>query len=155
MICGDLYGVGSTLKFEKVEDIVDDEIELLLEKFGDINYITLTNPIDAWPPEVLDSVTKEFEAITLDSGASVRPSGGKAAQKLLGTFTIPEDYKYALVKFEGINLDDEDVDEFDPGDQIWVPRKADRNYWEIFRETMLVAAQVATVYLVIETARTK
>ena len=60
-----------------------------------------------------------------------------------------------VIKVTGEIVDDEDVDEFVSGDQIWVPRKADRDYWEIFRQTMLVAAQVATVYLVVETALSK
>jgi hypothetical protein len=33
-----------------------------------------------------------------------------------------------------------------------VPRKADHDYWQIFRDVMLVAGQVATMYLVIHTA---
>ena len=66
-----------------------------------------------------------------------------------------------LGRFKGLEVrigeivDDEDVTEFIPGDQIWVPRKSDRNYWELFRQTMSVAAQIATVYLVVETARSR
>jgi len=60
-----------------------------------------------------------------------------------------------VIKATGEILDDEDVDEFVPGDQVWVPRKADHDYWQVFRQTMLVAAQVATIYLVIETARSR
>ena len=58
--------------------------------------------------------------------------------------------KSKVIKVTGVILDDEDVDELVPGDIIYVPRKADRNYWEIFRQTMLVAAQIATVILVIQ-----
>jgi protein involved in polysaccharide export with SLBB domain len=60
-----------------------------------------------------------------------------------------------VIKVTGEIVDDEDVTEFIPGDQIWVPRKSDRNYWELFRQTMSVAAQIATVYLVVETARSR
>ena len=34
-----------------------------------------------------------------------------------------------------------------PGHVIWVPEKTDRDYWTIFKDTMLVAGQVATVVL--------
>ena len=117
IVCGDLEGYGEVLKFNNVGDVVNASIEIVTQKFKKVDYITLTNPVDAWPPEVLDSVTKEFDTTTLGSGASSRPfKAGQAGQKILGTFTIPEDYKYALVKFEGINLDHEDVDAF--GDYV-------------------------------------
>ncbi len=57
-----------------------------------------------------------------------------------------------VIKVTGEIIDDEDVRSFSPGDRIWVPRKPDRNYWQIFRDTILVAGQVATIYLVIHTA---
>ncbi len=57
-----------------------------------------------------------------------------------------------VIKVTGEILDDEDVDRFVPGDRVWVPRKADHDYWQIFRDVMLVAGQVATMYLVIHTA---
>ena len=60
-----------------------------------------------------------------------------------------------VIKVTGEIVDDEDAGDFVAGDQIWVPRKPDRNYWEMFRQTMLVAAQIATVYLVIETAQSR
>lgn len=34
-----------------------------------------------------------------------------------------------------------------PGDVIWVPEKPDRDYWLIFRETMTVGAQMATILI--------
>ena len=118
LVCGNLSGIGFTLKFENVEEIVDAEIELLLEKFGDIDYITLTNPIDAWPPKVLDTEEYTFGPVTLESKSATRlvHSVLKGGEKHIGSFTIPKDYKYALVKFEGINLDSEDVDEL--GDMV-------------------------------------
>ena len=57
-----------------------------------------------------------------------------------------------VIKAAGDILDDEAVKEFAPGDRIWVPRKPDRNYWQIFRDTILVAGQIATIYLVIQNA---
>jgi hypothetical protein len=83
IVCGNLQGYGDTLKFSTVEEIVDAQISILIEKFGDINYLTLTNPVDAYPPEVLNSTEIYFGENSED-----------------WSFTIPNDYKYALVKFE-------------------------------------------------------
>jgi len=63
--------------------------------------------------------------------------------------------KTKVIKVTGEILDDEDAKELVAGDIIWVPRKPDRDWWQIFRETMAVAAQVATVYLVVQTATGK
>lgn len=57
-----------------------------------------------------------------------------------------------VIKTSGEILDDEEVKQFEPGDTIWVPRKPDRNYWRFFRDTVTVAAQLATLYLVIDRA---
>ncbi|MEA2055561.1 MAG: hypothetical protein U9O49_01860, partial [Candidatus Thermoplasmatota archaeon] len=84
IVCGEnLEGYGSVLEFKTVEEIVDAQIDLLMDKFGDINYLTLTNPVDAFPPKVLDSVEKHF---------------GSSSEEW--SFTIPNDYKYALIKIE-------------------------------------------------------
>ena len=60
--------------------------------------------------------------------------------------------KTKVIKVTGEILDDEDVKELVPGDIIYVPRKHDRDYWELFRQFMLVAAQTATIILVIQNA---
>ncbi|UCH72423.1 MAG: hypothetical protein JSW62_02430, partial [Thermoplasmatales archaeon] len=113
IICGEnIDGYGNYLKFKNVEKIVNAQIELVEEKFGMVDYITLTNPIDAWQPKVLDSFNETYGPININSGASVLLHKRNAGKKTLGKFTIPEDYKYALVKFEGINLDNENVDDF-------------------------------------------
>lgn len=57
-----------------------------------------------------------------------------------------------VIKVTGEIKDDEDVNAFSPGDRIWVPRQAEHDYWQIFRDIMMVAGQVATMYLVIHTA---
>ena len=40
----------------------------------------------------------------------------------------------------------------DPGDLVWVPERADTDWWRITRETAAFLAQVAAIYLVIDTA---
>jgi len=47
------------------------------------------------------------------------------------------------------------VTRLEPGDTIWVPERPDRDWWLLFRQFMTVAAQGATLYLVVKTAVTK
>lgn len=58
-------------------------------------------------------------------------------------------------KVTGEILDDEDVETLEPGDIIWVPRKSDRDWWEFFRQTIAIIAQIATVYIVVDRAIAK
>jgi len=118
LICGDnIEGYGDVLRFNTVEDIVDNTTRLLIEKFGDIDYITITNPIDAWPPEVLDSEEFFLGPKTMTTMATTELMNAlRGGDDLVGTFKIPNDYKYALVKFKGINLNTENVDEL--GDNV-------------------------------------
>jgi len=114
-VCGEnIDGYGKVMKFNNVEEVIDAEIDLVLEKFGKIDYITLANPIDAWPPKVLDSFSVTMGPVTLASSASTRllQATTNKGRTPLGTFEIPDDYKYTLIKFEGFNLDYEDVDDF-------------------------------------------
>lgn len=119
LVCGEnIEGYGSILRFNTVEEIVDATTNLLIERFGSIDYITITNPVDAWPPEVLDSEEFIFGPETMKTGATTELFNAlTGGDDLLGTFTIPNDYKYALVKFKGINLNVENVDEL--GDNVF------------------------------------
>lgn len=122
IVCGEkLDGYGLTLRFSNVNEIVDFIIEFLNEKFQaknpdyEIDYIALANPIDAWPPEVLDSVEFFLEEKTISS-ISMSQIINTIFSAVLGKitasweFTIPKDYKYALIKFEGYNHDAEYAD---------------------------------------------
>jgi protein involved in polysaccharide export with SLBB domain len=60
-----------------------------------------------------------------------------------------------VTKVTGEILDDEDVKKLEPGDIIWVPRKPDREWWGLFRQTIALIAQLATVYIVVDRAITK
>lgn len=122
IVCGEkLDGYGMTLKFNTVNEIVDFMVEFLNEKFQtknpdyEIDYIVLANPIDAWPPKVLDSVEFFLEERTISS-SSMSQIINMGISMILGRtstsweFTIPKDYKYALIKFEGYNHDAEYAD---------------------------------------------
>jgi len=60
-----------------------------------------------------------------------------------------------VIKVTGEIIDDEEVRKLEPGDIIWVPREPDRDWWELFRQTIAIIAQLATVYIVIDRAMTK
>jgi len=121
MVCGEnIEGYGDVLRFNSVEEIVDATIKFLHEKFGDINYVTLINPIDAWPPKVLDSKEFSFGPETIKSKSVTHTSAFKSlvnlfiggSGKVAWKFTIPDDYKYALIELNGFNHEIEDVDTF-------------------------------------------
>lgn len=60
--------------------------------------------------------------------------------------------KIKVIKVTGEVLDDEDVKEFNPGDIIWVPRKSDKKFWPVALQTVTVMAQLASIFLIIDTA---
>ena len=60
--------------------------------------------------------------------------------------------KTKVIKVSGEVLDDEDVKSFQPGDIIWVPRKSDKKFWPVFLQVVAVTAQLASIYLIIDTA---
>lgn len=60
--------------------------------------------------------------------------------------------KTKVIKVSGEVLDDEDINEFHPGDVIWVPRKSDKKFWPVLLQSITVMAQLASIYLIIDTA---
>ena len=122
-VCGEnIKGYGDVLKFNSVDEIVNASIVIVENKLGQkVDYITLTNPVDAWPPAVLDSVEFNFGPEKIKSGSMsllVRTLIGMVTGKgkVTWSYIIPNDYKYALIKFEGINNDAENCDEM--GDMV-------------------------------------
>ncbi|KAA0016328.1 MAG: hypothetical protein FE037_01515, partial [Thermoplasmata archaeon] len=122
IICGNLTtDVFNSYHIENADDALNITIELVEEKFGDIDYITMTNPLDAWPPRVLDKVFYSSPVMEIKSTVSTQ-----IARMFMGlltgsntanfSFKIPDDYKYALIKVEVVNLDSDGVDEF--GDKV-------------------------------------
>ena len=112
IVCGNVEGYGKIFKFENCNEILNTSIDLVMYKFRDIKYITLTNPRDAWPPEVLRS---ESDPLCSETGkltsTAIFPSNLLNALKGMIKPTsykikIPDDYKYALVKVDFRNLQD-------------------------------------------------
>lgn len=111
IVCGDLEGYGDVLKFKDVDEVVEATTMAVKDKFGEVDYITITNPIDIHKPKVMESKTFEFDGSI--QGFSLAPSQmsntlrniGKAlgaAGTKLGTIRIPDEWKYTLMKFDGI-----------------------------------------------------
>jgi hypothetical protein len=123
LVCGDLEGFGEYSKqYEDIDEIINDTIEIIQGRLKhDVEYITITNPLDASTPKVLDSESVLYKEGTIASG-SLLPSGiipGLTGGPKTFTFTIPEDYKYALVKLEVTNHEDPElIEKF--GDNIMV-----------------------------------
>ncbi|HVQ00650.1 MAG TPA: C25 family cysteine peptidase [Candidatus Thermoplasmatota archaeon] len=120
VICGDnVTGYGDVLRFKSIDDIADQSMSFLQDKFGGIPYLTITNPRDAWPPQVLASVNFTVGPVTMGDESSTQivryVKNSLLGSNSVGTFTIPEDYKYALVKFDGINLNSEDTGDLGDG----------------------------------------
>ena len=125
LVCGELSTDRfSFYKIESPEDALNITMDLVEERFGKVDYITMTNPLDAWPPRVLDRKFYSSAILELSTSAGATQLipwlTGMLARKSQGVFEfeIPADYKYALVKIEVINLDHEGVDLF--GDKVSV-----------------------------------
>ena len=123
IVCGEnLTGFGDVLKFSDVDEISDMYLDFLLEKFKskdkeyDIDYITITNPRDAFLPEVLEVNSTQQDSGTLKN-SNAFPSHVldviKGADTKSFTFKIPDDYEYARVKFHFKSLEDpENIEKF-------------------------------------------
>jgi len=125
LVCGDFSAYGASLRFTSVDEIMNFTIDLIEDKFGEVKYITLANPLDAWPPQVLDKVFVSLGPVDIPSLCSTKLIPTlfnylKGGEVEIGNFTIPEDYKYALIKFDGINLDSDEVDELRDGVMFYV-----------------------------------
>ncbi|DAC72643.1 MAG TPA: hypothetical protein DSN98_04280, partial [Thermoplasmata archaeon] len=117
LVCGDnIRGYGYVLKFDSADEVANASIVVVENKLQqDVNYITLTNPVDAWPPAVLASEEHTFGPTKIKSGSMSQLVGtvtnmfnGKGT--VTWSFTIPKDYKYALIRFWGYNNDAENCD---------------------------------------------
>jgi hypothetical protein len=109
------------IEFESVDEITEYCIDLVLLLFDEpVGYITLANPLDVHPPEILNTTTYDYSG-TLASGIALPTQTLYAALKgAFGVheFEIPQDYKYAHVTIDLTNLNSENVDSL--GDKITI-----------------------------------
>lgn len=137
---------------ENVRQVVVDFYKLLVDgddteniylKEGDLIYIPRRPDV----VYVSGRVSKPG-GVLFQPGANLSYYIGKAG----GYSWDADSRKTKVIKVTGEIKDDEDVEQFLPGDRIWVPRKPDRDYWQLIRDTIMVAGQMATIYLVIRNA---
>jgi len=113
-----LNNYGKTLRFRDNKEIINDSIDIVREKFGSVNYITLTNPLDIIKAEILDKIVYDFEGTVSSSTFTASHMvnmalGGFKGAPLMGhhEFEIPNNYKYARIKIYAENLVDENVED--------------------------------------------
>lgn len=116
-----------------------------------------------------DVILKDGDVIVIPKAPSVVTVTGSVARPGGVTYTPGKKLSYYLAKAGGASwdaklgstkiikvtgevVDDEDVKFFNAGDIIWVPRKEDKNFWPRFLQTVSVAAQLASIYLIIDTS---
>ncbi len=133
-VCGNVSGYGEVTRFETVEEINDYLIDFLKEKFGGVNYIVMTNPLDTKKPEVLDSVEYDFYGIVNSGstlhGLNILLSGMQYSRT--HEFEVPP-YKYARIKIDLINLDSEDVEKW--GDRLFLHLTTPNNITFVYAST--------------------
>jgi len=118
LLCGNMSVHGmTTLTFKDTQQVLNATMDMVKEKFGDINYMTLTNPLDIVEPEVLNSTSEHFEgtvastSFTFTNILNMAVSGLKGISTIAShEFEIPETYDYARVKLYAKNLVDEDIE---------------------------------------------
>ncbi len=123
-ICGEnISNYGNSIRFENSKDILNTSIDIVREKFGKIEYITLANPLDTTDVEIINSTVYAFEGTIASSTFTPTHAFNMATGFLTGTpmiatheFEVPSEYKYARIKLHAENLIDENVD--DTGSQL-------------------------------------
>lgn len=112
-ICGDLDGSGyESIYLENVDQIVDLTVTKINELFDkNIDYITLTNPLDSYSPEVLNKVNYYFtgEISSALSLPTQSVNGILSNTEGKHKFTVPEGYKYARISIDINNLNCENT----------------------------------------------
>jgi len=119
IICGNLSVPGKqTIRFSNSNEILNETIKIVQDKFGRINYITLANPIDIIQPEVINKTVYHFEGTVVSSVFTPSHIVGMLTGMIKGIpmiavheFDIPADYTYARVKIHAENIVDEDIGE--------------------------------------------
>jgi hypothetical protein len=118
---GNITGYGTTTVFANADEVRRYLTPFVKQKFGRVNYLVMTNPLDIRKPQVLDSVQYHFENTVASTCILPAQSMHVLVQAALGgditgihQFDVP-DYEYARVTVDLVNLDSENVDELGDG----------------------------------------
>ncbi|HEC82289.1 MAG TPA: hypothetical protein ENI53_00180, partial [Thermoplasmatales archaeon] len=133
-VCGDIEGYGTVVKFKTIDEIIDYMIYFLKQKFGKIDYILMSNPMDIVKPNVIETTEYEFEGI-LNSGSTLH-----GLNILLSGFNYSAFHEfevpysgYARIKVELINKNSEDVEKW--GDRLFLHLATPDNVTFIYTST--------------------
>ena len=111
-VCGDIEGHGMTWRFKNVDEINEFMVKFIKSRFGNVDYITITNPLDIKRVKVLNTTEYDFDNVT--SSVDILPAQTLHALTS-GLFSIHEfkvPYpKYVRLKIDLINKNSENVDE--------------------------------------------
>ena len=100
-VCGNIQGHGMTWHFKNVDEINDFMIDFIKEKFGSVDYITITNPLDIKRVQVLNTTTYDFDNVT--SSVDILPAQTLHAL-MSGMFSIHE-FEVPYSKYVRLNID--------------------------------------------------
>jgi len=123
-ICGNISNRGIQKRaLESPLQILDITKSVALDRFNDIDYITLTNPSDTLTPKVINTTTYFFDGRVNSNSFTPANIINMATGGLKGIptvahheFDIPASYEYARVTIHAKNLVDEDIS--DTGSQL-------------------------------------
>jgi hypothetical protein len=113
-ICGDLHQAGYWVRnFTSPEEVTNECLDVISSRFGEtVSYITMANPLDISPPEVLDTITYNYQG-TIPSAVGLPTQSFQILfRSIFGThqFTIPSNYKYTTIEIDLTNLNSEDTE---------------------------------------------
>ena len=136
-VCGNLSTTAFPIKkFESIHDIIHECIQVIENRLNSTtNYIALANPLDVYMPMILDSISYNFTGTIASSVVLPTQAINTLISKTRGyhTFSIPKDYKYALLKIDLRNLDSDHVEAL--GDRMYMMVKSPSKHMYIYAST--------------------
>ena len=138
-LCGTLEtGINDTISLTSIDQIIDVLKTIVYDRFHqNVNYLTITNPLDITEPQILDTTTYPLFSGTIGSTAFLPTQSihmilkGSMGQH---EFQIPDDYKYARIIIDLSNSDSEYVEEL--GDELVFLLKSPEGYNYFYGGTM-------------------
>lgn len=120
LTCGNFSQYGQQeIRLESPMQILNITRSIVKDRFGTIDYVTLTNPSDTLKPIVLNTTRYHFEGRLCTNAFTVAQAVNLVTGPLLtGTsmsavheFEVPADYEYARITIHATNLVEEEISE--------------------------------------------
>ncbi|MCD6473370.1 MAG: hypothetical protein J7K47_00455 [Thermoplasmata archaeon] len=121
--------------FRSIDEIKNFMVDYVKNKFGEVDYIVITNPKDVKRANVLDSIEYKFHGV-VNSGSTLHGlhillTGMNYSR--YHYFEIPPSYKHARIKIDLINLDSDDVEKW--GDRLFLHLTTPNNITFVYTST--------------------